>query len=439
MYIRLQDFAIIAPGTTAASGLFLGPEVQDVYLERMRIALPGGSTGYSLHMYGGVHGSGMYSSFAHIDAPEFVGGAGVLVDGNASDTFWGQSKVIGGRIMASSKSVAGSYCVNQVAGELSMTDTDLENCDVGLHIMDSATVHPYVHPDGCCVNTGVQFDGSGAQNNDVVTSSGANSQINGARRNNIRVSGASEQVVYNDLGAGGTNVWNDAGVDAALSFVLASGKTAPQYVNLFFGDGSSGSLTNRNWQVAKNSANGFEIDDLAASTARLRFTPGANGNTDIAANGSGSIGFNWASGTGGVTFNNGAETTTASISSAGVGTFNGISDTGVTGTTQCAQFSSAGVLGGTGAPCPNADRQPQTLLRFAGHLSAYRLERPMAVLGEGIRQTSMSRSSPRSTHSTKRPPDAAPIPRCTLQTTELRSLAVSKDLTRLAAAIPVSC
>lgn len=347
-YIKLQDFAISVSATGAASGLYLGAEVQDVYLERMRISLPtSGSKGYSLHMYGGGPGSGMYSSFAHIDAPEFGGGAGVLVDGNGL-AMWGQSKVIGGRIMASSASIKGSYCVNQAAGELSMVDTDLENCDVGLHIMSSNTVHPYVHPDGCCVNTGVQMDGAGATNNYVVTTSTTNSQLNGASRNTVYVAGGS--TVYNDLGAGGSTVSNYQYADVPINQVIASGKSKPQFANLYFGDGSTGALTNY-WDVSKDNANGFEIGDMAARTNRLRFNPGANGGSDLSANGAGAVSFNWASGTGGVLFGNGAGRSTASISATGMGTFSGLADSKVTGSEQCAQFDAGGVLEGTGAPC----------------------------------------------------------------------------------------
>jgi hypothetical protein len=350
-YIKLQDFAISVAGPGAASGLYLGPEVEDVYLERMRIALPtSGSAGFSLHMFGGVAGSNMYSSFAHIDAPEFVGGAGVLVDGSGLAA-WGQSKAIGGRIMASSSSIAGSYCVNQVAGELSMVDTDLENCDIGLHIMDSNTVHPYVHPDGCCVNTGVQLDGPSAQNNYVVTTSTNNSQINGARWNTVNTAGGS--TIYNDLGAGGSTISNYQYADVPINQVIASGKTKPQYTNLYLGDGSTGVLTNY-WNISKDDANGFEIGDMAARTNRLQFSPGANGNTALSANGAGAVSFNWASGTGGVVFGNGAGASAASISSAGMGTFNGVTDTEVTGSPQCAQFNSAGVLSGTGTPCASS-------------------------------------------------------------------------------------
>jgi hypothetical protein len=347
-YIKLQDFAISASGSGTASGLYLGPEVQDVYLERMRISLPtSGSKGFSLHMYGGGADSGMYSSFAHIDAPEFVGGAGVLVDGNGL-AMWGQSKVIGGRIMASSASIKGSYCVNQAAGELSMVDTDLENCDVGLHIMSSNTVHPYVHPDGCCVNTGVQMDGTAATNNYVVTTSTNNSQVNGASRNTVLVAGGS--TVYNDLGAGGSTVSNYQYADVPINQVIASGKSRPQFANLYFGDGSTGALTNY-WDVSKDNANGFEIGDMAASTNRLQFSPGANGSSYLSANGAGAVSFNSASGTGGVLFGNGTGASTASISGAGMGTFAGLADTKVTGSEQCAQFNADGVLEGTGAPC----------------------------------------------------------------------------------------
>jgi hypothetical protein len=350
-YIRLQDFAISVSTPGTASGLYLGPEVEDVYLERMRIALPTrGATGYALHMYGGASGSGMYSSFAHIDAPEFVGGAGVLVDGNGL-AMWGQSKVIGGRIMASGPSVPGSYCVNQVDGELSMVDTDLENCDVGLHIMNSNTVHPYVHPDGCCVNIGVQLDGPGARNNYIVTTSTHNSQINGAGSNTVFAAGGS--TVFNDLGAGGSTISNYLNADAPVNQLIASGKSVPQSANLYFGDGSKGSLVSY-WSISKDTANGFEIGDLASRTNRLQFSPGANGNTSLSANGSGVVSFNWSSGTGGVVFGDGSGENTASIGSSGLGTFKGVTDTEVTGMTQCAQFSSGGVLGGTGSPCATA-------------------------------------------------------------------------------------
>jgi hypothetical protein len=349
MYIRLQDFAIIAPGTTSASGLFLGPEVQDVYLERMRIALPGGSSGHSLHMYGGAASSGMYSSFAHIDAPEFVGGAGVLVDGDTTSYFsvWAQDNVFGGRIMATSKSVTGSMCVNILAGEFSMHGTDLENCDIGLHTSVSGGVQPYLRPDGGGVNTGVQFDGSHAYGNTVTTSSPTNSEINGAARNNII---QTSNNVYSDLGAGGSNVSNYQFANVPLNFVLAAGKTASQYVNLFFGDGSTGTLHNQ-WKLYKEPSGAFKVDDLVSGNNRVGLAAGANANSSISANGSGVVSFNYASGTGGVVFGNGAGTNTASISSFGVGTFSGIADTEVTGSTQCAQFTASGVLVGTGVPC----------------------------------------------------------------------------------------
>jgi len=347
MYIRLQDFAIIAPGTTAASGLFLGPEVQDVYLERMRIALPGGSTGYSLHMYGGSSGSGMYSSFAHIDAPEFVGGAGVLVDGHGLAN-WGQDSIFGGRIMASSPSISGSRCVDIQAGEFSMHGTDLENCDIGLHTTVGGGVQPFVRPDGCCVNTGVQLDGAGAQGNYIVTTHKNNTQINGAALNTIMTT---SNLVYNDLAAGGSTVSNYQHADVPLLSRLASGKTTPQTVSLSFGDGTASTGERDYWLLQKDTSQGFSVIDNIAHTYRLQFSPGANGNTGISANGAGVVSFNWASGTGGVRFGNGHGTNTASISGDGVGAFSGITDTGVTGTRQCAQFDSNGVLGGTGAPC----------------------------------------------------------------------------------------
>ncbi|MGD0733151.1 MAG: hypothetical protein ABR956_17945 [Terracidiphilus sp.] len=349
-YVKLQDFAIIAPGTSKASGLYLGPEVQDVDLVRMRIALPtSNSTGYSLHIYGGAASSGMYSSFLSVENPEFVGGAGVLVDGNGLAD-WAQDSVFGGRLMASNKNVVGSRCVDIQAGEFALHGTDLENCDVGLHMATGGAVQPYVRPDGCCVNTGIQLDGAGAYGNYIVTTNPNNVQINGARWNTVMVS---TLLVHNDLGAGGSDVMNYQYLDVPLNFTLASGKTTPQYASLLFGDGSAGELIDK-WQISKDNTNGFEINDLAAKTQRLGFSPGPNGNSGMSANGSGVVSFNWASGTGGVVFGNGAETNTASISGAGVATFTGITDTGVTGAPQCAQFNSSGVLGGTGAPCAAA-------------------------------------------------------------------------------------
>jgi hypothetical protein len=251
-YIKLQDFAITTSGNTTASGLYLGPEVQDVDLVRMRIALPtSGSTGHSLHMYGGAANSGMFSSFLSIENPEFVGGAGVLSDGNGLAD-WAQDNVFGGRIMASSKSIAGSRCVDLQAGELTMHGTDLENCDVGLHMATGGAVQPYVRPDGCCVNTGIQLDGQGAFANYIVTTNPNNVQINGARWNTVTVS---TNTVYSDLGAGGSNILNYQFLDVPLNFTLASGKTTPQYDSLNFGDGSSGALVNK-WQISKDDANG---------------------------------------------------------------------------------------------------------------------------------------------------------------------------------------
>jgi hypothetical protein len=162
--------------------------------------------------------------------------------------------------------------------------------------------------------------------------------------------------VYNDLGAGGSTVSNYLYADVPIDQVIASGKTSPQYANLYFGDGSTGSLTNY-WDISKDSANGFEISDLTAKTNRLQFTRGINGFTNLSANGDGVVSFNWASGTGGVVFGNGAGANTAWITGAGVGTFAGVIDSEVTGSTQCAQFNSNGVLKGAGSPCATGPAQ----------------------------------------------------------------------------------